>query len=187
MFFSNTLKKLISSFNPEIFNHKKEMSNKPSFLPEEGFSPDSPSSRHQNQSRVIPERCKSQFVSLEYSISKEQPSLPLEIEELPNLSEFLSPNEISLLCESQQSDLNEQTSKIVDSLSKSEINNYIIATKLEEFSNEIATNIQYLENAPEFQPNYLNIQETRGSINVSRKFFDIPNEKIFSEIPKMFA
>lgn len=160
------------------------MSKKSSFLPEEEYSPNSAG----HSSRIIPERSKSQFVSLNpYQISKEQPSQPIEMEKLPNITDFLTPDDLTLLYDDSQSNLSSETSEIISLLQNSDQYSQTIAENLNIFANELAINGQYLKNVPEFQPKYLGIQDIRARINVSKKFYKIPNSKIYSDIPKIFS
>lgn len=160
------------------------MSKKPSFLLEEEDSPN-PS---EHPSRVLPERSKSQFVSLgSYQIPKEQSSKPIEVEELPSITSFLSPDELTLLYDDAQKNLSPETSEIISLLQQSDLYSNTIAENLNSFANELDANGLFLENVPEFQPKYLDIQEIRARIKVSRKFYKIPNSDIYSDIPKIFS
>ena len=157
---------------------------KPSFLPKACFPQDAPPHL---QGRIIPERSKSQSVSVEYLIPKEISSQPLEVEELPKITDFISPDEVMLLNEAKRNNFDDRMIAIAANLEKSEKNTEIIANKLDEFANELNSNIQYLENIPEFQPRYMGIQEKKTAINVSNEFYQIPSSKIFDEIPKIFS
>lgn len=160
------------------------MSKKPSFLLEDDYTSNSPG----HSSRIIPERSKSQFVSINsFQIPKEQPSQPLEMEKLPDITDFLNSDDLALLYADTESNLNNETSEIITLLQKSDECSQVIAENLDNFANELDDHIDYLEKVPEFQPRYLNIQDIRARINVSQKFYKIPSSKIYSDIPKMFS
>lgn len=160
------------------------MNKKSSFLPDEDYSPNSTG----NLSRIIPERSKSQFVGVtSYQIPKDQASKPIEMEKLPDITDFLSPDELTLLYDDNQSNLSPDTRDIINLFHNSDIYSQTIAENLSSFADELDTHGSYLENAPEFQPKYLNIQDIRANINVSQKFYEIDSSKIYSDIPKIFS
>ena len=151
------------------------------------FSQDkySPSPQVINE-RKIPERCKSQFISQSYPVSVERASEPLELKKLPEISEFLTPDELSFLDSTNINDLDESTQTIITNLQESEELAKTIADDINNLSVQLSTN-HFLAAVPEFQPGFMKLEDVKARINVSKKFYKMPSSQIYNEIPTMFS